>query len=339
MRLSLTSAAAAAVLGLTGFSFIGCAPSTATITLGPAPKPVQPAVVLEQAARQRGARDVALIDLDGVITSGPVPGLFGSQPGPLDKLVERLNTAERDDDIAAVVLRINSPGGSVTASDIAYRELKAFRERTGKPVVASIGEVGASGGYYIALAADEIVMEPTAVTGSIGVIIPTLNFATGLEKLGIEARAVTSGPNKDLANPLSPIEEEHYVILQGMVDEFYHRFHDLVVENRQSLSPGEIDRVTDGRVLTGESAVSAGLGDHVGGVREAFDRALALAGAPGGRLIKYGASTIPPRTHYSAQATPPGATTSEINLLKIENLLGSWQGALAGPTAYYLWAP
>jgi protease-4 len=341
MRLSLTSVALAAVLGLAGALFIGCAPSTATITLGASPRPVQPAVVLEQSPRTRGARDVALIDLDGVITSGSTPGLFGSQPGPLDRLVERLNTAERDDRIAAIVLRINSPGGSVTASDIAFREILAFRERTGKPVVASIGEVGASGGYYIALAANEIVMEPTAVTGSIGVIIPTLNFATGLERLGVQARAVTSGPNKDLANPLSPIEEEHYVILQGMVDEFYTRFYDLVIEHRENLSPGEIDRVTDGRVMTGESAVSAGLGDHLGGIREAFDRALSLAGVPGGRLIKYGASNISPRTPYSAQAAPPGApttpTSGDINLLKIENLLGP--AALAGPTAYYLWAP
>src|SRR5690606_4663876 len=298
MRLSLPSVARASVLGLASAFMTGCAPSTATITLGPAPRPVQPAVVLEQSPRERGATDVALIDLDGVITSGSVPGLCGSQPGPLDKLVERLTTAERDDDIGAVVLRINAPGGSVTASAVAFREIKAFRERTGKPVVASIGEVGASGGYYIALAADEIVMEPTAVTGSIGVIIPTLNFATGLEKLGIEARAVTSGPNKDLANPLSPIEEEHYTILQGMVDEFYQRFYNLVIDNREHLSPGEIERVTDGRVLTGESAVSAGLGDHVGGIREAFDRALSLAGAPGGRLIKYGAGTAAPRTPY-----------------------------------------
>lgn len=275
-----------------------------------------------------------MIDLDGVITAGSAPGLFGPGPGPLDRLVDRLNAAETDEDIAAVIIRINSPGGSVTASDIAYREIAGFRARSGKPVIASIAEMGASGGYYVALAADEIIVEPTAVTGSIGVIIPTVNFSSGLQRLGIESIAITSGPNKDLANPMAPINREHYAILQGIVDEFYQRFYDLVVDRRENLSPGDIESVTDGRVITGDRAVSAGLADRTGGVREAFDRALALAGAPGGRLIKYGSGNLEPRTPYSASA-PTGAV--EVNLLKIESLLDP--AGRSGPMAYYLWAP
>ncbi|MFG0284217.1 MAG: signal peptide peptidase SppA [Phycisphaerales bacterium JB039] len=312
----------------------GCAPSSATISLGPAPRPVRQAVVLEHDAKARGAIDVAMIDVTGVITAGPAPGLFGPGPGPLDQLVDRLNTAERDDDVGAIIIRINSPGGSVTASDIAFREITGLRARSGKPVVASIAEVGASGGYYIALAADEIIIEPTGVTGSIGVIIPTVNFSGGLARLGIESRAITSGPNKDLANPMTPINEEHYAILQGMVDEYYARFTGLVEDRRPNLSPGDISTVTDGRVVTGQRAVSAGLADQTGGVREAFDRALALAGAPGGRLIKYSSANLEPRTPYSVSAEAPGG---DINLLKLENLLGP--AGVAGPTAYYLWAP
>lgn len=314
-----------------------CSPLSVTFTLGAKDTPLRETAVLED----KGANaKVALIDVQGTIIDAARPALFGSGSNPVDDLVARLKLAEEDPSVRAVVIRINSPGGSVTASDTMYAEIRRFASVTKKPVVASLGEVAASGGYYIALAADEIVTQPTTITASIGVIIPTINFSDGLRRIGIVARSIKSGENKDLANPLEPMREGQYAILQAMVDEFYARFRNLVIERRESrgLDTSRIDQLTDGRVVTGAEAMKAGLADRSGDLRDAFERAKQLAGVSSARLVKYHEQYQKPRTAYSPHVTSPtDAPHTEINLLQLD--VGDAFLGAGGTNAYYLWAP
>jgi protease IV len=204
-----------------------CAPLSVTIGVGPGDRKLHETTVLTDTG---GDGDkVAMIDVRGLIADVREPALFGEGHNPVDEFLSRLERAGKDGSVKAVILRINSPGGTVTASDILYREVLRFRETTKKPVVASLGEVAASGGYYLALSADRIIAQPTSITGSIGVIIPTVNFSEGLSRIGIQSRSIKSGPNKDIANPLEPIREGQYAVLQGIVDEFYASFKGLVI--------------------------------------------------------------------------------------------------------------
>jgi protease-4 len=316
-----------------------CGPVTLSVTLFDEGRELEETVVAED--ERPGSDKVALIDVRGVIADNIGGGLLGDAPNPVDELTARLDKAAQDRKVKAVVLRINSPGGTVGGSEMMYREVRRFAARTGKPVVASFGEVAASGGYFLALAADEIVAEPTSITASIGVIIPTVNVHEGLGRIGVRTRAITSGPNKAMGDPLSEPRESHYELLQGLVDEFYDRFRSLVVERRPTLDPGLVDELTDGRVVTGARAVETGLADTEGGLREAFEVAKRRADIDGARLVKYHARGDDPRSPYaSAPATAgPGAAggaASQINLLQIN---GPLLGDAAQGGAYYLWAP
>ncbi len=328
---------AALALGLTG-----CNPKV-SITIGPPPEggPLVQHTVLEEPGAAEGV--VAMIDVRGIIADVRAPGFLGSTPSPTDQLVARLDAAAKDEGVKAVVLRINSPGGTVTGSDIMFREVRRFAERTKKPVIASLGEVAASGGYYLACSADAIVAQPTTITGSIGVIIPTINFSEGLSRIGITSRDVMSGPNKNMASPFEPIREGNYAVLQGIVDEFYGRFTALVVERRPGFSVSEHPEAVDGRILTGARAVEIGLADREGGVREAFELAKTKAGLKSARLIKFTSPEDRPRTPYAAAGDlvpSAGSAEQEINLVQVR-LDGT---ALPGPASgasgvYYLWLP
>ena len=309
-----------------------CSPASFNVSVGPGSRTLRESSVLRD--KNAGGNKVAMIDLRGLISDDSEPGLFGSAPNPVDEILSRLKLAEDDSSVKAVIIRINSPGGTVTASDIIYREIRRFSDATHKPVIASMGEITASGGYYISLAADEIVAEPTSLTGSVGVIIPTLNFSEGLGKIGIVSRSVKSGPNKDLGNPLEPMRDSQYAVLQGIVDEFYAKFKGLVIERRPRLAPDHIAEATDGRIVTGKTAVAWGLADREGGVREAFEIAKERAGIKGADLVKYSVGSGKSRTAYGETPVEPAraAAGPEINLLQVKI-----PGLETAGNAYYLW--
>lgn len=319
-----------------------CSPTSVTFNFGGDPSKLEESTVAGEGGAA-GAK-VALIDVTGLIADAPRPGLLAPGPNPLDQVVARLAKAEKDDAVRAIVLRVNSPGGTVTGSDALYREVMGFRQRSGKPVVVSMGEIATSGGYYLSLAGDETIAEPSTITGSIGVIILTVNVSQGLNSIGIVSRAVKSGVNKDLANPLEPMREGQYAVLQGLVDEFYASFRTLVVERRtrdgleRPLDQSRLDELTDGRVLSGAAAFDAGLIDGTGGVRDAFDRARALAGLGSARLVKYHADGAAALSPYSATAErfPPTAPTAiaDANLVDVGSLMRLTPGM-----AYYVWTP
>jgi len=314
----------------------GCSPLRVSFDIGFAPtERIVERETLADAGAPRRAK-VALISVDGFIADANQPGFLGEGPNPVDQLVTRLQFAMEDPDVRAVVLRINSPGGTVTGSDIMHREARRFAAESGKPVVASLGEVAASGGYYVALAADHIVAEPSGVTGSIGVIVQTVNVSEGLERLGVRARAVTSGPNKDIANPLEPAEERHFKIIQDIVEEHYRQFRGLVLERRSDLDPSWIDRATDGRVMTGAQAAEIGLVDSTGSVRDAFAEAKRLAGIERARLVAYVSPDASPATPYAVRPPAPPTGAHQVNLLQV-NLNRLPITGRAG--FYYLWSP
>ena len=331
----LTGATLAACIGLAA-----CNP-TIRIDLLPGPEALEPVVVLEKEAST--SHRIAMIELRGLLVDSVRPTLLGGGENPVDRFVAQLTLAEEDPRVKAVIVRISSPGGTVTSSHILYTELRAFRERSGKPVVVSIGEVAASGGYYVSLAADQIIAEPTSITGSIGVIVQTVNVSKGLSMIGITSRSVVSGQNKDMANPLEPVEERHFAVLQELVDGSYARFKDLVVERRPRLNPTNLDMATDGRIFSGEAAHKLGLIDGLGGVREAHAAAKSLAGIEAAQLVRYVTGGETARTPYAALPSSTPSAEREINLFQL-NLAGHAQlGGLGNPMEtsgiYYLWMP
>lgn len=223
---------------------------------------------------------VGLINYYGAI-SDEAPGGFFSARGPRD-FIEDCEAAGRSSSVKAVVIRINSPGGSAAASEEMYRAIRRLREK--KPVVVSMGDVAASGGYYMAAAADKIYANPATITGSIGVISQFLNMQGLLEgKLGIRDETLKSGAFKDAGNPFRPLRPEERQLFQSMIRDIYNQFVDDVVAGRKAATKGKLTRanllkVADGRVLTGRQAKNALLVDELGGLHEAIDAAVKLGG-------------------------------------------------------------
>jgi protease-4 len=229
---------------------------------------------------------IALIDVDGMLLNARSSGLLGSGENPVSLFRERLQAAADDRHVKAVVLRINSPGGAVTASDIMYRDLLNFREKTCKPVVACMMDVAASGAYYLAMGCDCVYAHPTTVTGSIGVIMSLYNAAGLASKIGISSNPIKSGPIKDVGNPLREMTDAERAILQGMVNSFYDQFVRIVATGRRM--PEERVRVlADGRVYTGVHAKELGLVDEVGYLEDAIATAKNLAHVNDAAVVAY----------------------------------------------------
>lgn len=317
----------------------GCLPKRIAIDLDPREPRLYEQTLERDLGTDRASAKIALIRVEGLIADAPLPTAFGAGPNPVDEVVRRLDRAADDPIVRAVILRVNSPGGTVTGSDIMYQEIMRFRERTGKPVIACIGEIGASGGYFVSLAADEIVAMPSSTTASIGVILQLMNFSDGLSRIGITAHSVTSGPNKSMASPFEPEKPEHLAILQGIIDEHYAGFYNKVRTRRPALSDENAVWVTDGRVVTGQQAYEVGLIDQLGGIREAFDTAKALAGVDRATLVGFESYQIgtDASPYWSRAEQPGGATTARAEI----NVLGLGLNALErmDPGFYYLWAP
>lgn len=257
---------------------------------------------------------VGIIHVDGVIAAGD-GGLFSA--GGADQLQEDLRRA-KDDDIKALVIRINSPGGSAAASQEIYQEIERVRE-SGKVVVVSMADMAASGGYMIACAADHIVANPASITGSIGTIMDVSSMEGLYDLLGIEYDVIKSGPHKDALNPGRTLTEEERAIFQDMIDDIHTQFVDLVSE-RRSLSREDVLTLADGRILTGRQAVDAGLVDQLGNLYDAIDIAAEMADIPGEPQI-YPYRTRDFWTRFSMGSTEAGLTQLVPFIERLEFLL------------------
>ncbi len=213
---------------------------------------------------------IAIVKLSGVIVN----------PLPTVKKIERLR---RDRSVKALVLRVDSPGGSVGASQEIYRALERFRAE-GKPVVISMGNVAASGGYYVTAPADFIYANPGTITGSIGVIIQHVAYRELMEKIGIKATAIKTGKFKDTLNPFRDLTPEEKKYLKETISEAYEQFLEAILRYRRGkISEEQLREIADGRVFTGERALELGLVDGLGGLQDAVDKARELAGVPRAR--------------------------------------------------------
>ncbi|MBM7866538.1 signal peptide peptidase SppA [Heliobacterium gestii] len=222
---------------------------------------------------------VAVVRLEGMIAdAGGGGGLLGGQAGSNDVL-ETLRQLQGNKGIKAVVLRINSPGGTSAASQEIGREVDRLRE-SGKVVVASMGDVAASGGYWVASRADKIVANPATTTGSIGVILDLANLTELYQKVGYRANVIKSGPYKDIASSARDMTPEEREILQGMVNDIYAQFIDVVAEGRK-MPVERVRALADGRVFTGRQAKELGLVDELGNFYDAVALAASMAGIQG----------------------------------------------------------
>src|SRR5262245_5710668 len=291
-----------------------------------------PGPVKEVQLAGSGDSKVLLMDLTGVISSQE-KDRFIPQPNLLATFKEELTKASKDEKVKAVVLRINSPGGTVNASDILHHELKTFKANKKIPIVASMMDVAASGGYYLAMATDNIFVHPSTVTGSIGVIMLTVNAKGLLEKVGVEANAITSGPRKDMGSPFRTMTPEEKLIFQGVIDSFYSRFLAVVQEGRPQLSADQIKKLADGRIYSGAQAKEAGLVDNVGYLEEAIELAKKNAGLTEARVVTYRRRGEYQNNIYSQMfGTGPG-----LSKLASMDLLSIVRGG--SPQFMYLWMP
>lgn len=232
-------------------------------------------------------RHVALIRISGVITAGrSESGLFSGTYCGSDDLIEQLERARKNDDVKAIVLRIDSPGGSPAGSEEVYNEINRVR-RAGKIVYTSMADVAASGAYYIASASDRIYANASTLTGSIGVIWDVTDMSGLYKKIGFNPQVVKSGKFKDIGSPNRPLTPDERALLQSIVMDTYGQFVNAVAEGRH-IPIADVRKIADGRVFTGSQAIKVKLVDRLGGLHEAV-RAAARAGGIKGepKVVEY----------------------------------------------------
>ncbi|NTU70536.1 MAG: signal peptide peptidase SppA [Coriobacteriia bacterium] len=248
---------------------------------------------------------VAVIPIDSVIAGGGAAGYITPE-----YFLEQIEKAEDDDNVKAIVLRVDSPGGTVAASE----EIATYVKECPKPVVVSIGDVGASGAYMISSQAKRIFALPGSAVGSIGVITEIPNVSGLLDKVGVDFTVVTAGKNKDTGSPYRPLTKEEKALIQGSVNQVYEQFIDIVAEGR-GLERSKVEVLATGWAWNGDEALKLGLVDEIGTYRDALDAAAKLGGIEGDYdTVTYGASEIEDLlntlTGISEQLGPIGALGS-----------------------------
>lgn len=307
----------------------GCMPPAFLI------KPVSDPGRLEEIrveGRRMGAGKIALIEVEGLLINARIGGILQPQENKLSLFTEQLEKAASDRSVKAVVLRVNSPGGTVACSDTMYEQIIDFRERTGKPVIAAGQEVMASGAYYLATACDEIYAQPTTLVGSIGVIFSSFTVDGAMAKIGVRSEVVKSGPLKDMGSPFRSWNTAEREVMQGMIDEYYERFVE-VVQSKCKIDDAENLKIaTDGRIFSGTQAMKLKLIDKAGSLDDAIERAREIARANNARVVMYKRPYGYQGSIYATNNTPlPQANTIQIPLP--ESI------AFLPKGFYYLWEP
>ncbi len=234
------------------------------------------------------ANKIVVIPVEGIISSRESFSFLGPMENVVQKLKGDLDRASKDAAVKAIILSIDSPGGEMTACDVLYNEIGRFRkEHPAIPVVAMMGDVAASGGYYLAVTADEIWAHPTTLTGSIGVIMETYNIQEGMEKLGVKSVVIKSADKKDILSMSREMTPEERAILQGIVKELYETFLGVVLAGRKGLTRDSLLPLADGRVFTGAQAKANGLIDSVGYLEDVVAATLTRAKIADARVIRY----------------------------------------------------
>jgi protease-4 len=238
--------------------------------------------VSQQIIRDGGSDRIAHLDLEGVITSS------GSRAGTsmVDQFAGVLEAAVQDDNVKAIVIRINSPGGEVTASDRLYEMIRRADER--KPVIAYMDTIAASGGYYAACGTRHLMAHPTTFTGSIGVIMQSVKYADMLDKVGVSMEVYKSGEMKDLLSGTRETRPEEAKLVNDLIGETYDRFLEIVAKNRgREVSELRGLTFTDGRIFTGQQGLAGGFIDSNGFIEDAYDKAADLANLTNPTIVRF----------------------------------------------------
>jgi len=302
----------------------GCA----TINLGPSLGSLE-----EVTIEGEGPEKILLVNVDGVINNKKDRTLSGStlRLGMVEDIRSIVDKAEKDDNIKALLIKINSPGGTVTASDIIFHLLKTYKEKSKVRIYIQVMDLAASGGYYIALAGDEIIAHPTSLIGSIGVIALKVNLQGFMSKVGVSWEIVKSGDKKDFMSPFRAFTKEERELFQGAIDRLHNRFVTLIAKNRSSLDISEVRSLADGRVFDAEEAKGLHLIDHIGYVTGTLDRIKSDLNNSSLKLVTYHRNDDFQGNIYSQFQKP-----TSFNLINLD--LG-FNPNLLSPYFMYIWSP
>jgi protease IV len=275
---------------------------------------------------------IALVDVDGLLLNQNFGSLVSIGDNPLSALRDKLEAASRDPRVEAVVLRINSPGGSVTTCDIMAEELRRFRAETHKPVVACLMDLATAGAYFIAVESDRIVAHPTALTGGLGVVFNHYNLQDAMAQLNLVADPIKSGAKIDMGTVTAPLDDDTRKMLQQMADAYRDHLHRRVKERRSAMTANDHKVVQDGRVLLASTAQALHLVDRLGFVHDAIAEAEALGGVTGAEVVLFHRTGYPAHSLYAITPTP-----APLN----EAIPFSYPGLDRSklPTFLYLWQP
>ena len=302
----------------------GCA----TINLGPSLGTLE-----EVTIEGEGPGKILLVNVDGVINNKKDRTLSGStlRLGMVEEIRSIIDKAEKDDKIKALLIKMNSPGGTVTASDIIFHLLKTYKEKSKVRIYIQVMDLAASGGYYIALAGDEIIAHPTSLIGSIGVIALKVNLQGLMSKVGVSWEIVKSGDKKDFMSPFRAFTKEERELFQGAIDRLHNRFVTLIANNRSALDISEVRSLADGRVFDAEEAKGLNLIDHIGYVKDTIHRIKSDLNNSSLKLVTYHRNDDFQGNIYSQFQKP-----TSFNLINLD--LGFNPNSLS-PYFMYIWSP
>ncbi|MDQ3942597.1 MAG: signal peptide peptidase SppA [Actinomycetota bacterium] len=286
------------------------------------------AVYEEEYISGSGPAKIAVVPIQGTIVPADAT-VAGVQPTSTPEgLADALTQAKDDESVAAIVLEVNSPGGGVTASDMMQQSILDFKGSSGKPVVVSMEDTAASGGYYISTAADRIVASETTLTGSLGVFIPLLNFREAAEKYGVTQTYIKSGKYKTMGSSWKELTPKEREIFQSIVDHYYDEFVEVIVEGRD-LPESRVREIADGRIYSGEQARNLGLVDRLGELEKATGIARSLANVEETTVVRYVES---PNLVESLQARLAPPEPEAVHIMREA-------GLDLEPKPYYLYLP
>ncbi len=274
---------------------------------------------------------LALIEVSGVISDEESRTQLGlsDRPSMVVEMRNALDRAADDPDVVGILLRINTPGGSVAASDTLHHELEVWRDEQKRPVVAYLNGMATSGGYYVAMASDRVIAHPASVTGSIGVIMPGVSIEGLMQKYGVVDQTITSGPFKDAGSLLRDMTPQERAQLSSVINDFYARFVDVVAKGRPALTREKVAALADGRVYSAQQALDAGLVDQLGYLEDAVADLEQRAGIKESRVVTYHRANQTRENIYS-RVPNIAVQVTDVNLLPIRS-------SKLAPGFYYLW--
>lgn len=310
------------------FAFAIFISGCATINLGPSLGELK-----EVTIEGEGPGKILLVNVDGVINNQKDRTFSGNtlRLGMVEKIRSIIEKAEKDDQIKALLIKMNSPGGTVTASDIIFHLLKTYKEGSKVRIYIQVMDLAASGGYYIALAGDEIIAHPTSLIGSIGVIALKVNLQELMTKIGVSWEIVKSGDKKDFMSPFRSFTKEERELFQGAIDRLHNRFVTLIAKNRSALDIEQVQSLADGRVFDSEQAKDLKLIDHIGYITDTVHRIKSDLNNSNLKLVTYHRNDDYQGNIYSQFQKP-----TSFNLINLD--LGFNPNALS-PYFLYLWSP